>query len=207
MDFDVDYEDTNGVTRPVPRKPVLPSWDGILGILREASAGGGSGFVHFGGHCMYTTAGTSNITQLKPYRYTETANGSPVMEAFIVTTDGRRLYGREFIEALGDGADKRYGTTLTISFDMCNASAFLAGVVQMPCQYRGEGIQEPAIQTTRDTNQLALMNGGSAADVIKHVHDMCQGQPKKHLLQTPQITSRYQLTGTFGLLPTQHSML
>ncbi|KAG8972713.1 hypothetical protein FRC05_009634, partial [Tulasnella sp. 425] len=174
------------------------------------------------------------ITQLKPYRYTETANGSPVMEAFIVTTDGRRLYGREFIEALGDGADKRYGTTLTISFDMCNASAFLAGVVQMPCQYRGEGIQEPAIQTTRDTNQLivisasqpgqvagtfsncgamtffltqALMNGGSAADVIKHVHDMCQGQPKKHLLQTPQITSRYQLTGTFGLLPTQHSML
>ncbi|KAG8953807.1 hypothetical protein FRC04_001437 [Tulasnella sp. 424] len=249
MDFEVNYEDMNGVAKPLPRAvypgtqiAVLPTGEGIRSILREASAEG-SGFVHFGGHCMLATAGTSGIMDEPDekirYTQTQTLNGSPIKEAFIVTTDGGRLYGREFIESLGDGTDKRCGTTLTLSLDMCNASAFLAGIVDMPYQYRGEGVQEP-VPTTRSTNQLVVISasqrgqlagtfsdcgamtyflttalisevhrrqGLSAADVIRYIHDRCQSQPDERLLQTPQITSRYQLTGGFWLLPTRYPML
>ncbi|KAG8953806.1 hypothetical protein FRC04_001436 [Tulasnella sp. 424] len=174
-DFEVDHKDINGVVKSLPRAvypgtetPVLPTKGGILGILREASAGGGSGFIHCGVHCMYTTAGTSHITLVEPtgeVRYAQTPNGPSIKEAFIVTIDGERLYGWEFIDALGDGTDERCGTTLTVSLDMCNATAFLAGVVGMTYQYRnpdfGESNESPSgegVTTTRSTNQLVVIS-------------------------------------------------
>lgn len=245
-DFDAYY---NGAQ--VPRATlsgtdtvVLPTNEGILGILREASREGGSGFVHCGVHCMYTSTGTSIITPEanEKIRYTQVSDGSPNKEAFIVGTDGVRLYGRDFIECLSEGDEKRRGT-LTLSFDMCNATEFLAGIIKLPYQYRSPnfdgGANDPAA-TTRSTNQLVVISASqrdqfageycrcgaltyllatalmeesdgqqasTASDIIRYIHGVCETQPNRDYLQTPQIASRYPLTGSFWLLPEYHSVL
>ncbi|KAG8934954.1 hypothetical protein FRC01_011759 [Tulasnella sp. 417] len=169
MDFDVDFEDADEVLKRLPRAKlpgtetvVLPTSEGILGILRAASREGGSGFVHCGVHCMYTRTGTSTITRQEngTIRYTETPNGPPTNEAFIVGTDGVRLSGRDFIDSLSDGDPKGCGTTLTLMFDMCNATEFLAGVVELPYQIGSPtpGASASSFAAPSSANQLVVIS-------------------------------------------------
>ncbi|KIO32910.1 hypothetical protein M407DRAFT_210301 [Tulasnella calospora MUT 4182] len=246
-DFDAYY---NGAQ--VPRATlsgtdtvVLPTNEGILGILREASREGGSGFVHLVNLTLWTTPGGVHFITPEAnekIRYTQVSDGSPNKEAFIVGTDGVRLYGRDFIECLSEGDEKRRGT-LTLSFDMCNATEFLAGIIKLPYQYRSPnfdgGANDPAA-TTRSTNQLVVISASqrdqfageycrcgaltyllatalmeesdgqqasTASDIIRYIHGVCETQPNRDYLQTPQIASRYPLTGSFWLLPEYHSVL
>ncbi|KAG8934457.1 hypothetical protein FRC01_002820 [Tulasnella sp. 417] len=169
MDFDVDFKDADGLVKRLPRAKlpgtetvVLPTSEGILGLLRAASREGKSGFVHCGMHCMYAQTGTSSITLQEngTVRYTETPNGSPTNEAFIVGTDGVRLYGRDFLGSLSDGDPKRRGTTLTLMFDMCNATEFLAGVVGLPYQIGSPttGGATSSFSAPRSANQLVVIS-------------------------------------------------
>ncbi|KAG9047766.1 hypothetical protein FS837_001557 [Tulasnella sp. UAMH 9824] len=248
MDFDVDYEDAEGVVKRLPRaklpgteEPILPTSQGIRRILRAAYSGGGSGFVHCGMHGMYSDTGESSITRDAngAIRYMEFPDGSPAKEAFIVGTDGVRLRGLDFMKCLSDGDDKRYNTTLTLMFDMCNAAEFLAGVVKLRYQYRSPNFDggAAAVAASRSTNQLVVISASqrgqvagqyrgcgaltylvaravteelyegqvpTASDIIRSIDEICQTQPNKSFLQTPQMASRYPLTGSFWLIPKRH---
>ncbi|KAG8931901.1 hypothetical protein FRC01_000625 [Tulasnella sp. 417] len=47
----------------------------------------------------------------------------------------------------------------------------------------------------------------TAPDIIRYIHGICQTQPNQAHRQTPQIASRYLLTGGFWLIPELHSVL
>ncbi|KAG9048403.1 hypothetical protein FS837_012976 [Tulasnella sp. UAMH 9824] len=154
-DFDVSYKDRKGVTKFLPRATLpttgevaLPNGEGIFAIFNEASKQGGSGLVHCGMHCFYEPSGTSNITKDGDgtIHLINTWDGSASYETFIVDIDGHRIYGKDFLACLPDMSE-RTNTTLTLSLDICNAAAFLAGVVNLPCLY-------PAPSSNRDYTEL-----------------------------------------------------
>ncbi|KAG8934953.1 hypothetical protein FRC01_011758, partial [Tulasnella sp. 417] len=47
----------------------------------------------------------------------------------------------------------------------------------------------------------------TAPDIIRYIHRICQTRPNQAYRQTPQIASRYPLTGRFWLIPELHSVL
>ncbi|KIO32911.1 hypothetical protein M407DRAFT_90519 [Tulasnella calospora MUT 4182] len=175
-DFDVTYTDRKGVTRLLPRATLPatgevaePTKEGIAAILKEASKNGGSGFVHCGVHCMHELSGTSSIPEddNEPIHFINTPDGSGSYETFIVGPDGHRIYGQDFLRYLSD-LSGRTETTLTLSFDMCNAAAFLVEEVDLPYQYPAPSVDgshtEPAPAPHSD-NQLVVISASQLGQV------------------------------------------
>ncbi|KAG8931900.1 hypothetical protein FRC01_000624 [Tulasnella sp. 417] len=246
-DFNLSYTDKNDVTKPLPRATLpatgevaLPTREGMFGVFEEASKNGGSIFVHCGMHGMCEPSGESAIIKDDDgaIHFMNIPDGSASMEAFIVDANGDRIYGEDFLRHLSDSSG-RTGTTLTLSLDMCNAAAFLDGVVDLPYQH-GEpdfdGDHSEPVGAIRSNNQLVVISASkrgevagefgdcgamtyfltaalgrpqpsTAADVTQYMRDECQGQPIEAYRQTPQIASRYPLTGRFRLLPDIRSRL
>lgn len=57
-DFEYVYKDETGKERPLARSGP-PTRAGILRTVEEATKNGGSGLIHYGGHCHYAVPGTS----------------------------------------------------------------------------------------------------------------------------------------------------
>ncbi|KAG9045991.1 hypothetical protein FS837_005309, partial [Tulasnella sp. UAMH 9824] len=57
-DFECMYEDETGEDRPLARFG-RPTRETILRTIEEATKKGGSGLIHYGGHCHYAVPGTS----------------------------------------------------------------------------------------------------------------------------------------------------
>lgn len=236
-DFDLTYTDRKGVTEPLPRATLprteqiaLPNEEGILAVFKEASKNGGSGFAHFGVHCMHELAGTSSILEENGVIHlTNTPHeGADSNETFIVGIDAHRIYGRDLLLCLPD-LSGRTGTTVTLSFDMCNAAGYLAGEVDLPYLYLGadEGEHAEPVRTNYQlvvisacqlgqvagefgrcgamtyflTDNLINVPEATAADIVQDMRARFQEHPIPSRRQLPQMASRYPLTGRFRLLP------
>ncbi|KAG8928233.1 hypothetical protein FRC01_006255, partial [Tulasnella sp. 417] len=57
-DFECIYEDDTGRKQPLTRCG-LPNRETILKTVEDATKNGGSGLIHYGGHCHYKAPGTS----------------------------------------------------------------------------------------------------------------------------------------------------
>ncbi|KAG9047763.1 hypothetical protein FS837_001554 [Tulasnella sp. UAMH 9824] len=168
-DFEVTYKDRNGVKKRLPRATLpgteeiaLPNEEGILAVCKEASKTGGSGFVHFGLHCMHELTGTSSIPEDENgaiHLINTPHEGSDSFETFIVGIDAHRILGKDLLLCLGDLSGNTE-TTLTLSFDMCNAGGYLAHVVDLPHLYPAAagGDHTERVPVPRSNNQLVVIS-------------------------------------------------
>ncbi|KAG8934955.1 hypothetical protein FRC01_011760 [Tulasnella sp. 417] len=240
-DFDFSYTDRKQVTKLLPRATLpatgeiaLPTREGMFGVFEEASKNGGSVLVHCGMHGMCEPSGRSVITEDDDgtIHFMNIPDGSASEEAFMVDANGERIYGEEFLRHLSDSSG-RTGMTLTLSLDMCNAAAFLDGVVGLPYQYGEPDFaadhSEP-VGASRSNNQLVVISAskrgefagefgrcGAMTYFLKAALRRPQQGTAANVIQymrekckgrqTPQIASRYPSTGRFRLLPDIRSRL
>lgn len=165
MDFDLKYTDWTSVTKTLPR--TMPTKNAILRTVREATRKGGSGFIHVGAHCHYERLGTSYLqTKGRTMIYNETPHKQTgAKAAYFISSDGDPVYGKEFHPCLSDDSDVGRDVTLTLSLDMCHASAFLQEVVNLSCLTTASaspGSRIPAAEQTRSRKQLVVISSSQA---------------------------------------------
>lgn len=148
-DFDFEYKDWTGITKVLPRT-ATPTKTNVLRTVREATQKSSSGFIHVGAHCMYGLPGTSQINVgARTTIYTENRKKQTgTRAAYFISSDARRIYGHEFHSCLSDNTEVGREGTLTLSFDMCNAAAFLTDVTDLPYTYTYTNAADSASQTT-----------------------------------------------------------
>lgn len=172
MDFDLEYKDWTGVTKTVAS--TMPTKSAILRILREATRKGGSGLIHVGAHCMYEQPGTSHLNvQGRNTVYFEISNGQTHANpaTYFISSDGQRVYGKEFHPCLSDGPDMGRHETLTLSLDMCNAGAYLKDALSLSCLNTSTSDPSMAVEQIRSRKQLILISSsqvGQSASSIRN---------------------------------------
>lgn len=139
-DFECTYKDYTGKEQPLTRCG-LPDRETILRTVEEATKNGGSGFIHYGGHCHYTAPGTSRLEKQGTLSiYTETEDSQPGEKAaYLVCSDGERIYGHEFFARLPYSSNTGRVFTITLVLDTCEAEGFTADFLNLPYTYSPEG--------------------------------------------------------------------
>lgn len=174
MDFDLEYTDWTGVTKILPR--TMPAKNALLRTVREATRKGGSGFIHIGAHCHYDYFGTSYFkTEGRTVIFAETPHEQTgTKAAYFISSDGQRVYGKEFHLCLSDDSDLGCDATLTLSLDMCHAGAFFQKVVDLPClttTSSNAASQAVAPEQARSRKQLILISSSQAGQTAGSLYD------------------------------------
>ncbi|KAG8953810.1 hypothetical protein FRC04_001440 [Tulasnella sp. 424] len=161
MDFDLEYTDSEGITKVLPR--TAPTKDELLRTVREATRSGTSGFIHIGAHCFYSYPGTSHTkVEGDTTTYWETPKRqSGTKQAYFLSSDGLRVTGEELQSCLSDSPKVSRKATITMFFDMCHADAFFKDdVVDLPCVYTAA--QKNVEWKRRTRKQLIAVYGSRA---------------------------------------------
>ncbi|KAG9032990.1 hypothetical protein FS837_002579, partial [Tulasnella sp. UAMH 9824] len=124
-DFEYMYEDYTGTVQAVTRCG-LPDRETILKTIEEATKNGGSGLIHYGGHCHYAVPGTSSLEKRGSLNiYTETNDYQQGRKAaYLVCGDGKRIYGIELFARLPYSSNTGTVSTTTLVLDTCHAEGF-----------------------------------------------------------------------------------
>ncbi|KAG8899698.1 hypothetical protein FRC01_010409, partial [Tulasnella sp. 417] len=110
-DFDCLYTDCEGITNFIPA--IEPTKAHIAHTIVQATRGGGSGLIFYGGHC-------------------ERGDGP---RPFLLPWDRTPIYSNEFYSWLPRFC--KPGTTITIVLDACETEPFLADITRRFQQDRG----------------------------------------------------------------------
>lgn len=127
-DFDCLYTDCEGITNFIPT--LLPTKAHIAGTIIQATQGGGSGLIFYGGHCE---RGDNHRPSLLPW-------------------DRIPIYSNEFYSWLPRFC--KPGTTMTIVLDACETEPFLVDILRWFKQDRGRQ-EQLVIVSAADAGQRA----------------------------------------------------
>ncbi|KAG8934957.1 hypothetical protein FRC01_011762 [Tulasnella sp. 417] len=144
-----------------------------LRTVREATRTGGSGFIHVGAFCDYGHFGASHINfEGQTIIYTDSPQEETgTKAAYIISSDGQRIYGKDFYSCLSDDSGVGLDATLTLSFDVC---AFFENVVNLSSvstASSSEASQTPTIEQPRSQKQLVLVCSSQAGQVSGTVYE------------------------------------
>ncbi|KAG8955984.1 hypothetical protein FRC04_006433 [Tulasnella sp. 424] len=199
-DFECIYKDYTGAEQPVTRgglpdresivrlrisdlvvhtltpRPPLPQ----LTIIEQVAKKGGSGLIHYGGHCYYAAPGTSKLEKQGAFTvFSEKQDYQLGREAaYLVCSDGQRIYGKDLFERLPDLSNTEKASTVILVLDVgslrlllqsrfrltslqtCSAAGLTADFPNLPYKYDPEHIptvEPPPTLHTKPLNQLIVV--------------------------------------------------
>lgn len=175
MDYDLEYTDSSGTTKPLPRTG-LPTREIILDTLEKATLGGSSGLIHYSGHCHSKAPGTSGLmvkSDCVIYDETEDLRRG-VRAAYLISCDGKRIYGHEFYRSLHNTSADVGGSIITLILDTCKAEGFIQGFGDLAFIYNAgfvETIPTAPVRSTPPLGQLVVVTAARANELAWTVND------------------------------------
>lgn len=175
LDYDFVYKDGSGKSQKILPTDE-PTKDNILRILREARSNGGSGLIHYSGHCHYEATVASELKRQDGYilyKETEGEQEDPKV-AYLIPSDGEMISSKEFYISLQNMSKNARASTITVVLDTCKAEAFIGDFdhLSVICDHELEELDpDEQILSPPVLDQLVVATAARADEIAWTVND------------------------------------